>query len=118
MESRIYVVVPHHVQVGSRLVKISCGRAAAQAAHAVAKMQAATKKDVSNITTIILGCRDSAELDHVNEVLFSKAIERYFYLDEDILFYGTEASVYTALCTVPIEFGYNPLQYLPLWSCE
>ncbi len=123
------------------------GRLAAQAAHVVSKMrytqlaheiEAATVKVLKNrkrrlhtydaptvspfqpITTIILGARDSFELQHVYGLLRDVAgILTYKFNDTNPAVYG-EGEVTTAIATVPVYKAetIGILDYLPLWSPE
>jgi hypothetical protein len=123
------------------------GRLAAQAAHVVSKMrytqlahevEAATVKTLTNrrrhlhtydapivspfqpITTIILGARDSFELEHVYRLLRDVAgILTYKFNDTNPAVYG-EGEVTTAIATVPVLKAetIGILDYLPLWTPE
>lgn len=70
------------------------------------------------ITTIVLGARDSFELDHVYALLRDVAgILTYKFNDTNPDVYG-EGEVTTAICTVPVPPSevIGILDYLPLWA--
>lgn len=72
------------------------------------------------ITTIVLSCRDSFELEHVYNLLRDQVgVEAFKFNDTNPDAYG-EGEVVTAFATVPVE-SYKMvgvLDYLPLWSPE
>ncbi len=114
------------------------GRLAAQVAHVVSKMRyselvhevealmklSKNRKRVlpippfEPITTIILGARDSFELEHVYNLLRDVAdIWTYKFDDTNPEVYG-EGEVITAIATVPVlrQQVLGILDYLPLWT--
>jgi|SRR5208282_3907877 len=117
------------------------GRIAAQVGHAVSRMrynelareiEATTIKALTKhskrrlpmcppfepITTIVLGARDSFELEHVYGLLRDVAgILAYKFNDTNFDVYG-DGEVTTAFATVPVEpaLVVGILDYLPLWS--
>lgn len=113
------------------------GRLAAQAAHVVSKMRCTqlaheveaallskNRKRVIGvspfqpITTIILGARDSFELQHVYGLLRDVGgILTYKFNDTNPAVYG-EGEVTTAIATVPVYKAevVGILDYLPLWT--
>lgn len=135
-EKRIYVVVAETVDTPNGVVVQPCGRAMAQACHAVGKMQVTRRiyhaRDLREIgevldfedlpfeecTTIILAARDSKELEHVNLLLANKGIARHLFADNNDAVYGEHARIATALATAPISPTevYGVLDYLPLWG--
>jgi hypothetical protein len=116
---KIYVVVAQTVQVDNKSVKQSCGRMAAQAAHAIRKMQTSLRPSSKPITTIILACRDSNELWHVQTLLREAKIKFETFEDNNQVVYGIDYNVETALATEPYDDDEvtNPLCYLPLMGC-
>jgi hypothetical protein len=121
------------------------GRMAAQAAHAVSKVRhfmirdevlradRIARKLKSNehwfksdmlfffpITTIILSCRDSYELNHIKNLLYYKTDVLFkTFKDTNPEVYGA-GEVMTALATMPTmpEQVNGILDYLPLWTPE
>jgi hypothetical protein len=119
------------------------GRMAAQAAHAVSKVRhfmirdevlradRVARKNKSNehwfrsdmlfffpITTIILSCRDSYELNHIKNLLYYKTdVQFKTFKDTNPEVYGA-GEVLTALATMPTmpEQVNGILDYLPLWT--
>jgi hypothetical protein len=67
------------------------------------------------ITTIVLGARDSFELNHVYGLLTAAKIPPFRFQDENEEAYG-KGLVYTALATMPVtpEQVVGILDYLPL----
>lgn len=142
-------VQPHcDVLLRPRTVVQPAGRQIAQACHAVRRMghhmviravlglftgkvfkriwrddlKAAinTMVNYEPITTIVLSCRDSAELEHVYGLLRDHAgVEAWKFNDTNSEAYG-EGEVTTAFATVPVEPSRmtGVLDYLPLWSPE
>lgn len=144
-EKRIYVVVAETVDTPNGRIKQPCGRAMAQACHAVGKMQVTSRiyraRDAERApttarlgledmpfrecTTIILAARDSKELSHVELLLAREGINRYNFWDTNGEVYGAsesegDAHIMTALAIEPIEpiKVYGILNYLPLWGCQ
>jgi hypothetical protein len=135
-EKRIYVVVAQTVDTPNGVIIQPCGRAIAQACHAIGKMQVTSRiyhaRDVQGIggrldfedmpfeeyTTIVLAARDSKELEHVNFLLATKGIPRHMFADNNDAVYGEHARICTALATVPVSpiSIYGVLDYLPLWG--
>lgn len=137
-EKRIYVVVAETVDTPNGVVVQPCGRAIAQACHAIGKMEvnsriyaARTQRNSGSrigfdledfpfheYTTIILAARDSKELAHVDLLLMRAGIERYSFTDTNALVYGEDTFVKTAIATAPIDLRstIGVLDYLPLWS--
>lgn len=117
-ENRIYSVIPKIVE-GARKITQPYGRMAAQASHAEASLryqldQFASDKPFVNIPTIILECRDEAELKHVARLLEKKKLPYTWYYDENPEAYGTVAGVLTALAVVATkEQTVGILDYLP-----
>lgn len=119
------------------------GRLAAQVGHAVSilreemfkkqlltrikkgkkKYSVTLKKELSKefkpITTIVLGARDSFELNHVLNLLLIVGIETHPFYDTDQPDYGNpDLKVMTAIATEPVtkEDVIGILDYLPLWE--
>ena len=72
------------------------------------------------ITTIILSCRDSFELEHCYNLLRDVAgVEAYKFHDTNPEVYG-DGDVVTAFATVPVTASsmVGIIDYLPLWSPE
>ncbi len=135
---------PARIEETRTIVQVP-GRLAAQAAHVVSKMrynllthevEAAMVKTLTNhkrrlhtydaltiapfqpITTIILGARDSFELQHVYGLLRDVGgVLTYKFNDTNPAVYG-EGEVTTAIATVPVYKAevVGILDYLPLWS--
>lgn len=111
-DTRIYVVVPHTVQVtqgrGTKQTEVTKvmepGRLMAQVAHVVSKMRTSDETLAQYgscpITTIVLSVRNSRELAKVWDELYGPTLASRFY-DENPDFYGTSSSVLTAVCTFP-----------------
>lgn len=131
-EKRIYVVVAETVDTPNGVVVQPCGRAMAQACHAVSTMEVQRRIDwrhetgstehlmepLQERTTIILAARDSKELAHVDFLLMKNGIRRFSFSDVNDAVYGENLRVMTAVCTIPVSSGevYSILDYLPLWS--
>jgi|SRR5579863_2264166 len=125
-------------------IRQPAGRQIAQACHAVRRMghsmviravlslftkraslsaiKAAISLNVNYepITTIILSCRDSFELEHVYNLLRDVVgVEAFKFRDTNFEAYG-EGEVTTAFATVPVTptSVTGVLDYLPLWSPE
>lgn len=118
--------------------KLECGRAAAQACHAVSKLKlswasrllysghgAPIDNNIINrlekepITTIIVKARDSEELLHIANLAYGKNLHVAEFRDENKQFYGTEIQPLTAVAIGPYaenEFD-GITDYLPLWKC-
>ena len=120
------------------------GRIAAQVGHAVSRMryselareiEAMTIKTLTKhgkrrlpmcptfhpITTIVLGARDSFELEHVYGLLRDvRGILAYKFNDTNFDVYGDTSEVTTAFATVPVEPSsvVGVLDYLTLWSAS
>jgi peptidyl-tRNA hydrolase len=157
-EKIIYCIVAETVQhpltstiIGNRLVRLDStqdivqtpGRLAAQACHAIRRMEhhraidavcdllsvptnlRSLKRAISRlrdavvyepITTIVLSCRDSFELEHVYNLLSKADIVVYKFDDTNWDVYGA-GEVTTAFATVPVDRLeiLDILDYLPLW---
>lgn len=139
-EQRIYVAVASSVQVpvsliyhkdhvhgdwrkGVKTVIQPLGRQAAQAAHVVSKLRYVMNSGAiyegpdhfEPITTIILQCRDSAELGHIHYLLFRKKLNPVIFSDTNPD-YGDkfEAPTAVAVHASPKQVQYI-LDYLPLF---
>lgn len=128
---RFYVVMPKVLSVptkGNPTVKLPCGMAAAQAAHAVSKLRLHHVVKHKNgleqmnqpITTIVKQCRDHAELQHVRNLAYLKGIPSETFVDTNDQLYGKGLCVETAVAFGPClkEDVQYILDYLPLWDCE
>jgi len=71
------------------------------------------------ITTIVLSCRDSFELEHVYDLLRIAGVDVFMFFDTNPAVYG-EGEVRTAFATDPIDPSktVGVIDYLPLWSPE
>lgn len=123
-----------------RSVKLECGRAAAQAAHAVSKLKLSyiaehcqggqtdqayglvLKVMAKKVTTITVKARDTAELQHIEHLLEIKKMHSAKFYDENPQFYGDVigGEVLTAIAIGPYktEEFYGITNYLPLWKCK
>jgi len=127
----------------TRTIEQIAGRQIAQACHAVRRMghsmviravlslftnwkrglshlrsAISLKINYEPITTIILSCRDSFELEHTYNLLRDVAgIEAFKFNDTNPAVYG-EGEVTTAFATVPVLKHQitGAIDYLPLWS--
>lgn len=109
--------------------KLECGRAAAQAGHAVSKLKASYLECNSllpsfmydhPITNIVLKARDSEELKHVMLLANEKNLHVVEFWDEGVQTYGTKGDVLTAIAIGPVESPVDLVgvsDYLPLWTC-
>jgi peptidyl-tRNA hydrolase len=125
---RIYVVMPKTIDTHKgTTMQLPCGMAAAQAAHAVSKLRLMHVKRLKNgleqmdkpITTIVLQCRDTKELQHVERLAGYKNIPFAAFLDTNDFLYLKGSSVHTATAFGPCtkEQAQEVLDYLPLWGC-
>lgn len=132
--TRIVVAVAETVLNGK--IKLECGRAAAQAAHAVSKLKlswvtwqcmrdgseaykkAATMRNAA-ITTIVLKVRNSEELQHIERLAIDKNLHYADFYDTNDQLYGKDVSVLTAVAIGPIYCVTlaGVTDYLPLWKC-
>lgn len=138
-EKRIYVVVAQRVEAEPGLVVQPDGRQMAQVGHVLRRLgmvmsfngmlrfngKKLTREMVilgtqyQDTTTIVLSCRDSWELAHVESLLVKGKVEHVFFEDTNTAAYGASA-VITALATFPVsrEEIEGILDYLPLWGSE
>ena len=129
-EQRIYVVVAGTVQVPAstkalRTIIQPPGRQIAQACHAVSALRHIPCNQHSTyelpfvpVTTIILQCRDSAELGHNLFSLIQKKLNPVIFHDTNEAVYGpgqfaTAIAVYATAKQV-----WKVLDYLPLWGAQ
>jgi hypothetical protein len=123
-DKRIYVVVAGTIQVPyQKTIVQPLGRQIAQACHAVSKLRInnriwsnlKSKPIFNGITTIVLQCRDSAELMHNYWSLKREKLEPVMFLDENYAYglgsFATAVAVYTTQAQVE-----GILDYLPLWG--
>ena len=120
-EKRIYVVVAATVQVGGFTVFQPLGRQGAQIGHVVSKLRFELDRQFYPITTIVKACRDSAELEHVTQLLWRNGVGLHpvtFY-DTNREAYGPDVSVATAMAVLATKSEtFLTLDYLPLWGAE
>lgn len=134
MEKRIYAVVAEKVDTPLRgEVRQIPGRMSAQCTHAVRRMSMHMMLDHikklrryriedlrsfadQGITTLHLQCRDSKELNHVDNLLHKAGIKTYGFMDTNFAVYG-DGEVRTAIATEPVskEQVEGILDYLPLF---
>lgn len=110
--------------------KLECGRAAAQAGHAVSKLKASYLECCGllpsfmidhPITNIVLKARDSEELKHILKLADAKNLHCVEFWDEGEKTYGTKGDVLTAIAIGPVESSIDVSgvsDYLPLWHCN
>ena len=107
-EKRIYSISPVIVDtdLGTR-VEQPVGRQAAQHAHVVGAVWWRIGKnggDCSLTTTILLQCRDTAELRHVIALIQKEKIKMEVFYDRNEAAYGEKSSyILTAMATHPVE---------------
>jgi hypothetical protein len=120
---RIYVVVASTVFTGAGKpghVVQPLGRQAAQACHAVSKLRHGMVGHddpiFQPITTVILQCRDSNELNHVLRLLNRRNMRLVTFSDTNEQAYGGPMPVFTALaCLTTRKQVEGILDYLPLF---
>lgn len=107
-ERRIYVIVPHTVQVpgprGSKEVltkHMEPGRLMAQCAHVVTRVRLDIQGPPEPITTIVLSARNSRELRKLHNELY-RYTPVFAFHDSNPDFYGSEFKPMTAIATVPV----------------
>ena len=120
-EKRIYVIVAETIFTTNGKIIQPPGRQVAQACHAVGLFryqQARDRRPYDPITTIVLQVRDTAELNHVYDLLLCKKIKRFLFRDTNPEYGVREFS--TAFCTEPVykEQVEGILDYLPLWGAK
>ena len=126
-EKRIYVAVAATVQAIRNVVQPS-GRQIAQACHVVSKLRHGAIKfeydhrdhefdlaPFNPITTIILQVRDSAELDHVYDLLVKKKLNPVEFEDNNPEYGPGDFPTAVAALATPKQVK-GILDYLPLWS--
>lgn len=118
------------IQHSTGKYKLECGRAAAQAGHAVSKLKASYAAINSldhmfivdhPITNIVLKARDTEELRHILRLADEKHLHCTEFWDDGVKTYGTNGGVLTAIALGPIEDPENLIgvsDYLPLWTCN
>ena len=129
-EKRIYAIVAASIEGQNGKVAQPLGRQVAQVAHVVSKLRFAeaarpireeeqiTYRLFEPITTIVLQARDTAELQHVWDLLRKKKIPPTTFADNNPE-YGL-GNYITAICTPPVFKAQveGILDYLPLWGVK
>jgi len=120
-EKRIYAVVAATVQIGGFTVAQPWGRQVAQVAHVVSKLRFEHDRQFYPITTIVVQARDSAELEHVTQLLWRNGVGLHpvtFYDTNDEV-YGRDVQVATAMAVLATKSEtFLTIDYLPLWGAE
>lgn len=119
-EKRIYVVIPATVQPEKgRNVLQPYGRQIAQACHVVSKLRVLHPDPelvgFYPITTIILQCRDTAELMHVSARLVKKFKQMAHFRDDNPEYGYNKPITGVAVMAEPTKIA-DILGYLPLWG--
>ena len=71
------------------------------------------------LTTIVLGARDSFELQHVLNLMKLAKVPAYTFYDTDQPAYGSpDLQVMTSICTEPVhpDWMLGVTEYIPLWA--
>jgi peptidyl-tRNA hydrolase len=132
--SKMIVVVSETVNEYESTIKLDCGRAAAQACHAVSKLKLSYVEQLVDkgydpiraiqlvkepITTIVLKARDTNELHHIMDMTSSRNLHMVDFYDDNVLLYKGTHKVLTAIAIGPVESWWMDglTDYLPLWKC-
>lgn len=113
--------------VGRKTHYMEPGRIAAQVGHSVSKLKLAyalihpgrlERLIITPITSIVLGARDSEELEHIMYLCEVSGLLASKFYDENEDLYGTGIKVLTAISIGPIKQQHlvGITDYLPLWN--
>jgi hypothetical protein len=123
-ETRIYAVVAATIQTSQHVIQPP-GRQIAQVAHAVSKLRHCHLRDIKGfmgkfepMTTIVLACRDSAELIHVYQLAQRAKLKTAVFADQNLPAYGSLGWYHTAVAYYATKSQHEKalLNYLKLWS--
>lgn len=114
--NRIYIFVPRILETSCGKVKMSNGRAAAQCAHAAAKLVEAGYKDVSKITTMVMAASSSNHLEQIVKALGLFRITYWLQFDTFDVGNGVKEELLQAAATEPVTKKQSEIfQFCELW---
>lgn len=115
-EKRIYVIVAATVDTDKGLVVQPAGRQIAQACHAANEVRVHNWEDLGFqiTTTIILQARNTAELEHVYNLLFEEGLNPVSFEDRNPEYGGECTTAIAVYASFEDVIGLS--DYLPLWG--